>query len=84
MAERRMFSIDLEFEVIGERGVEQVVATCPQLNVQTSGDSIQSAARRMGEAVVFFFDTAESRHELNEIVLALSEKAYPSPPRGLL
>ena len=84
MATRRMFKIDIEFEVIGERGIEQVVATCPQLNVQTNGDSIQTAARRMGEAVIFFFDTVEARHELKEVIQALMEESFPPPPSGLL
>lgn len=77
------FKIELEFEILGEGGECQVVASCPQLNLQTSGGSVREAAALMGEAMVFFFDKAEERCELEPVLKALLDGTVP-PPRGLI
>jgi len=77
------FKIELEFDVLSEGPQSQVVASCPQLNLQTSGASVREAAALMGEAMVFFFDNAEERCELEPVLQALADGTAP-PPRGLI
>ena len=78
------FSVELEFEQLGGATGSEVLITCPQLNVQTCGDSFRQAAWRMGEALAFFFDNTEQRGELEEALEALSGSKPPSAPEGLL
>ena len=77
------FKIELEFDFIGPGVESQVVASCPQLNLQTSGASVREAAALMGEAMVFFFDNAEQRCEMESVLKALADETA-TPPRGLI
>jgi hypothetical protein len=63
----RKFVLNCEFELSGEK-LNNVVTTCEQLNVHTEDDSIQGAMKKLAEAIVLFFDTAESRYELEASV----------------
>ncbi|MCE5272580.1 hypothetical protein LLH00_14970 [bacterium] len=81
---RVKFGIDLEFEQLGGGADSEVLVTCPQLNVQTVGGSFREAARRMGEALAFFFENTEQRGELEEALEALRGDRPLSAPEGLL
>ncbi|MBN2289840.1 MAG: hypothetical protein JXQ83_10950 [Candidatus Glassbacteria bacterium] len=67
MVKSRKFVLNCEFELFGDE-VDNVVATCEQLNVHTEDDSIQGAMKKLAKAAVFFFDTAESRYQLEEVL----------------
>ncbi|MBW7998165.1 MAG: hypothetical protein FVQ81_16665 [Candidatus Glassbacteria bacterium] len=67
---RKKFVLELEFEIFG-RELNNVVTTCAQLNLHTEDRSVQGAMDKLNEAVKIFFDTAEARHELSEVLDAL-------------
>ena len=81
LAKNRKFVIHCEFELFGEE-LNNVVTSCPQLNIHTTGDSIQTAMGKLAEAVKFFFDTAEARHEFPEVLEALERDRLEIPPWG--
>ena len=67
MRKKQKFVLNCEFELFGDNS-RDVVTTCQQLNIHTEDDSIQGAMTKLAEAIVFFFDTAENRHELEKVV----------------
>ena len=67
MSNIRNFVINCEFEVSG-KNIDNVVTTCPQLNLHTEGRTIQDAMTKLSEAILFFFDTFEERGELNAAI----------------
>ncbi|MFC1613968.1 hypothetical protein ACFL5K_01580 [Gemmatimonadota bacterium] len=71
MSKRKKFVLNCEFELFGDNS-SNVVTTCQQLNIHTEDDSIQGAMKKLTEAVVFFFDTAENRNELEAVVSQLA------------
>ena len=79
LAKSRKFVIHCEFELFGE-ALNNVVTSCPQLNIHTTGDSIQTAMGNLAEAVRFFFDTAEARHEFPAVLEALERDSLEIPP----
>ena len=79
MSGSRKFVIQCEFELFGEE-LNNVVTSCPQLNIHTTGDSIQTAMSRLAEAVRLFFDTAEARHEFLPVLEALERDSLEVPP----
>jgi hypothetical protein len=70
-SQRKKIVLELEFEVFGPN-LNNVVSTCAQLNLHTEDQSIQGAMDKLSEAVKIFFDTAEARHELPEVLDALA------------
>ena len=72
MSKKKKFVINCEFEIFGER-LDNVVTTCPELNIHTVDHSIQGAVK-------FFFDTAEARHELEHVIDELEKGSLEAPP----
>ena len=70
MIKSRKFILNCEFELFGE-DAGSVVTTCQQLNIHTEDVTIQGALKKLSEAIVFFFDTVESRHQLEAAVKEL-------------
>ena len=71
--------IHLEYrvEVFEEEG--QYVALCPELNVSSFGNTVETAKRSLQEAVELFLEECESMGTLNEV---LSEAGFiPDPQR---
>ena len=68
--ESRKFILNCEFELFGEDS-GSVVTTCQQLNLHTEDVTIQGAMKKLSEAIVFFFDTVESRYQLEAAVREL-------------
>ena len=79
MSKKKKFVINCEFEIFGER-LDNVVTTCPELNIHTVDHSIQGAVGKLAEAVKFFFDTAEARHELEHVIDELEKGSLEAPP----
>ena len=48
-----------EFTALIEREGDGYVALCPELDVASQGDSVESARKNLIEAVELFFETAE-------------------------
>jgi len=70
-SDRKKIVLEFEFEVFGPK-LNNVVSTCAQLNLHTEDKSIQGAMDKLNEAVKIFFDTAEARHELPEVLEILA------------
>jgi len=66
----RKFVLNCEFELFGGES-SSVVTTCQQLNLHTEDVTIQGAMKKLSEAIVFFFDTVESRRQLEAAVKEL-------------
>ena len=79
MSKKKKFVINCEFEIFGEQ-MNNVVTTCPELNIHTVDHSIQGAVGKLAEAVKFFFDTAEARHELEQVIDELEKGSLETPP----
>lgn len=58
-----------------EREDDQFVALCPELDIASQGESIESARRNLVEAVELFFETADA----SEIRQRLRGEMYVTP-----
>ncbi|HLA38813.1 MAG TPA: hypothetical protein VJ417_02400 [Candidatus Glassbacteria bacterium] len=76
---KRKFVINLEFEVWGDE-LNNVVTSCPQLNLHTEDTSIQGALEKLSEAVKLFFDQAEAHYNLAQVVEELERQDLSVPP----
>jgi len=64
--ERRMPKISLEIKVFKEG--EVYVALCPELNVSSFGDDIESAKESLREALEAFLEECEAMGTLQEVL----------------
>jgi len=76
---KKKFVINLEFEVWGE-ALDNVVTTCPQLNLHTEDSTIQGALEKLFEGIRFAFQLVESRHELEQALDELEVQSLSIPP----
>ncbi|MEX2516768.1 MAG: type II toxin-antitoxin system HicB family antitoxin [Gammaproteobacteria bacterium] len=68
-----------QLTAIIEREGDGYVALCPQLDIASEGDSIETAGQNLREALELFFETASK----SEIVYRSDLKnIYPPPARG--
>ena len=79
VSKKKKFVINCEFEIFGER-LDNVITSCPQLNIHTVDHSIQGATGKLAEAIKFFFDTAEARHQLEHVIDELEKGSLEVPP----
>ncbi len=79
LTKKQKFVITIEFNILGEH-YDNVVTSCPELNIHTVDNSLQGATLKLAEAIRFFFDTADSRQELEEVVEELAKSGRVKPP----
>lgn len=72
-----MISIDYDMIVFNEDGV--YVAYCPELDISSSGKSIEQAKEMLKNAVRLFIEEAEKMGTLKDI---LEESRYKKDPSG--